>query len=68
MNQTLGRPLVRALRARAGILLLINQLIFSRGSESLWAILAGAFLKLIMSLESLVCFSEFFKKRAVFYF
>ena len=25
INQTLGRPLVRALRARAGILLLINQ-------------------------------------------
>ena len=26
INQTLGGPLVRALRARAGILLLINQL------------------------------------------
>jgi hypothetical protein len=37
MNQTLGGLLVRALRARAGILLLINQRIFHRGSESLWS-------------------------------
>ena len=34
MNQTLGGPLVRALRARAGILLLIQR-IFHRGCESL---------------------------------
>ena len=34
MNQTLGGPLVRALRARAGILLLINQRILHR--ESFW--------------------------------
>ena len=35
INQTLGGPLVRALRARAGILLLINQRILPRGSESI---------------------------------
>jgi len=34
INQTPGGPLVRALRARAGILLLINQRILHRGSES----------------------------------
>ena len=37
MNQTLSGPLVRALRARAGILLLINQRILHRGSERLWS-------------------------------
>ena len=32
-----GGPLVRALRARAGILLLITQRILHQGSESLWS-------------------------------